>query len=497
MKKIVVVGGGIAGLAAGIYARLSGYEVEIYEKNSVAGGQCMGWKRDGFLIDNCIHWLTGTRSDTSLYKVWKTTGALNDETEYADVKEFFTCCIDGKKATLWNDLERTEKELIELSPQDESEIKKFIEHVRYAQDCLFPAEKPMEMMSIKDYINMGKSMQNMPKVIKEFGSISLEEFSKRFKNPVIRAVMSDYMPSSYTAYSFLVSYATMASGNGKIPLGGSLEMALRMKKRFSDLGGKIFTGHGVQKIVIEKSKATGVILEDGSFVNADFVIPAVDATVLFNKLIDKKYIPKKLAEAYSNQNDYPIFSGLQAAFSVSVENASKIQGITLWNCEPFKIGNRTFDKISLKPYDYDDAYKNDGRTVLQINVCQGDDDYKYWASLSKEEYAKAKSDFCDAAKKRIEEEFSFLRGDLTFIDCWTPLTYEKFCNSYRGAYMSFITTPQGKGVKLKGTIKGIKNLYLAGQWVMSPGGLPVAVTSGKFAVMRILKKEKLPLPKDK
>lgn len=31
-KKIVIVGGGIAGLTSGIYGRLAGYEVDIYEK---------------------------------------------------------------------------------------------------------------------------------------------------------------------------------------------------------------------------------------------------------------------------------------------------------------------------------------------------------------------------------------------------------------------------------------------------------------------------------
>ncbi len=38
-KKIVIVGGGIAGLSAGIYGKLAGYDVDIYEKNPVAGGQ--------------------------------------------------------------------------------------------------------------------------------------------------------------------------------------------------------------------------------------------------------------------------------------------------------------------------------------------------------------------------------------------------------------------------------------------------------------------------
>ena len=56
--------------------------------------------------------------------------------------------------------------------------------------------------------------------------------------------------------------------------------------------------------------------------------------------------------------------------------------------------------------------------------------------------------------------------------------------------MSFVTTPNGKQIKMKGKLKGIKNLYVAGQWTNSPGGLPVAAASGKFAVQRILKSEK-------
>lgn len=56
-----------------------------------------------------------------------------------------------------------------------------------------------------------------------------------------------------------------------------------------------------------------------------------------------------------------------------------------------------------------------------------------------------------------------------------------------GSYMSFTTTPMGKKIKINRRIKGIKNLYLAGQWTNSPGGLPVAASSGKFAIQRILK----------
>ena len=81
-------------------------------------------------------------------------------------------------------------------------------------------------------------------------------------------------------------------------------------------------------------------------------------------------------------------------------------------------------------------------------------------------------------------------GNIEFLDAWTPLTYERYCNAYHGSYISFVTTPMGKQIKMKGTLKGIKNLYVAGQWTNSPGGLPVAVASGKFAIQRILKKQR-------
>ena len=84
-KKVIVIGGGIAGLSAGIYALKAGFEAEIYEKNTIPGGECIGWNRKGYHIDNCIHWLTGTLKGTELYDVWKTVGALSDDTEYAKI----------------------------------------------------------------------------------------------------------------------------------------------------------------------------------------------------------------------------------------------------------------------------------------------------------------------------------------------------------------------------------------------------------------------------
>ena len=72
MKSIIIIGGGVSGLSAGIFGLLNGYNVTICEKHSILGGNLTGWNRNGYHIDNCIHWLTGTKKGTELYDVWKT-----------------------------------------------------------------------------------------------------------------------------------------------------------------------------------------------------------------------------------------------------------------------------------------------------------------------------------------------------------------------------------------------------------------------------------------
>ncbi len=486
-EKVIVIGGGIAGLSAGIYALKAGFDAEVYEKNPVVGGECMGWNRKGCHIDNCIHWLTGTDPKTGLWGVWKTVGAIDENTEYANTKKFYTSKVGDREVTLWNDLDKTERELIEESPEDEEEIKKFIQYVRYAEECVIPSIKPLDMMGIRDYIEMGKGMANMPKVMKEYGKINCKQLGERFKSPVIRQMMSDYLPEMYTAYSLLVSYATMTSGNGNIPMKGSLAMSLRIADRFREMGGVIHTCAGVKEIIVKGKKTEGIRLEDGTVVKADHVISAVDTDFLFGRLIDRKYMPKDLAAAYERRDAYPITTGFQIAYSIPSDFSC--EDTIFFDIDPITIGTRTFGRISVKNYSYDPSFAPEGKAVLQANLIQSDADYEFWNGLGKEEYAAKKAELTEEITARIVKEFPELEGRIELLDSWSPLTYNRYCNAYHGSYMGFVTTVGNKQMRFKGVVKGIDNLYVAGQWVMSPGGLPIAVVSGKFAVQRILKKQ--------
>lgn len=54
-RKIVVVGGGIAGLCAAVYAQKSGYQTEVCEMNDTAGGLATSWRRGDYVFETCLH----------------------------------------------------------------------------------------------------------------------------------------------------------------------------------------------------------------------------------------------------------------------------------------------------------------------------------------------------------------------------------------------------------------------------------------------------------
>jgi phytoene dehydrogenase-like protein len=121
-----------------------------------------------------------------------------------------------------------------------------------------------------------------------------------------------------------------------------------------------------------------------------------------------------------------------------------------------------------------------------------DEEFEFWKNLkqnSEQEYKEKKAEIARWVADGITDTFPELKGKVEMTDVATPLTFNRYCNSYHGAYMGFIQGGDAKQTFHKGTINGIENLYLAGQGVLPNGGLPMAVIAGKFAVQRICKKE--------
>lgn len=489
MKKVVIIGGGIAGMTAGVLLQKAGFKTEIFEKNSIVGGLCTGWKRDGFVIDNCIHWLTGTKEGTGLNDLWKELGVLGDGVEVHKKEMFFSSKLNGETLTFWRDKEKTRQEMLALSPEDEKEINKLFEYVTLAETMTVPVEKPMDSMNLFELMKLGMSMKAMGKVMKEYGNMDIKELAQRFKHPLIQRAIVDYMPPGYQAYAFMVSYGTVTSGNGDIPKGGSLKTALRIAKTYTDNGGVVHTDADVNKILLENNKATGIVLKDGTKIEADYVVCACDTDYTFNTLLPKEYMPKDLQKLYDERKKYPVSSGFQVAFAVDGVYP-EITGTRVFSCKEITVGKTATNAMSVQSYDYEPTFAPNGKTVLQSNFTQTENDYNYWKEIysDKELYNQKKNQLAQEILERLVEEYPVLKGKIRVLDVWSPMTYTRYCNSYKGAYMSFVNTKKAKNITVAGVVKDIDNVFLASQWLMGPGGLPTAAAMGKFAAYRIINK---------
>ena len=130
--KILIIGAGVSGLSAGIYARLQGHEAIVCERHNLAGGNLTGWDREGYHIDNCIHWLTGTNPASKGYKTREELGALGN-VEIFQGDSLYTCEYEGETLSLSKDIRKLENDMLTISPEDEKEIRSFIRAVKLVE----------------------------------------------------------------------------------------------------------------------------------------------------------------------------------------------------------------------------------------------------------------------------------------------------------------------------------------------------------------------------
>jgi len=107
----------------------------------------------------------------------------------------------------------------------------------------------------------------------------MTEFSARFSDPLLRHAFSSVIDTlDLPAVTLMMILAFMHNRDGGYPVGGSLEFARAIERRYLDLGGEIHYRSRVERILVENDRAVGVRLADGSEHRADVVISAADGT---------------------------------------------------------------------------------------------------------------------------------------------------------------------------------------------------------------------------
>lgn len=492
MKKIVIIGGGVSGLTAGIFAQKNGFASTILEKHHTVGGECTGWDRQGYHIDGCIHWLVGTKEGTPIRRLWEYVGAL-DGVDIYHPESFLAFEHRDITVTFYRDLERLRSSWIEISPDDRDVIEDFCKTIKKLQLFQMHVGKPMDMMNIIQKIKFMASMKDIGPIMQKYSKISVKEFAGYFQHPALRGAINSFMPEgNFSVISVLFPLGTFTGNQSSIPYGGSKALAMRMRDKYVALGGKIETSCEVTDLTIKNNNVLKANCQNDKSFTADYFIAACDANILYERLLKGEYNDPKFQKRYKNPKDYPLASNIYVGigYEGTMENIPRTLRFPVSSIN-ISEHDKSIEHLQMTHYAYETGFAPKGHSVITVAINQFEPELVAWEKLSqdKEQYNKEKSRIGNEVIKALETRFPHMKGKLKLLDVASPQTYQRYCNAYRGAFMGFWPTISGKSLNHTGKIKGLKNLVLSGQWLQPPGGLPVALINGKDTILRLCKKE--------
>ena len=492
--SIIIIGAGIAGLSAGCYGRMNGYRTHIFELHDKPGGLCTAWQRKDYTIDGCIHWLVGTNPGSSFNRIWRELGALKGK-EIVDHEVFIRFeGSGGKMFDLYTDVERLERHMKELAPADAALIEEFTGAVRAISRVDMPMPKPREISSPLDGLKMLPRMLPLVRPLLKYRKTSIKTFAGRFTDPLLHEAFSTFFDlPDFPLLGIMFTMAWLHNRDAGYPVGGSLEFSRAIEGRYLDLGGEITYGARVEKILVEKGRAVGVRLDDGSEHRAEVIVSAADGHATIFDMLEGRYADEKIRERYRSK---PIFEPLvQVSLGVAAELPDEPPTVSFPLPSPVEVAGQKHDRMQVINHRFDPTQMPAGKTVLVTTFMTS---YAYWEKLyeDRERYKEEKQRIADTVVTAIEGRFPATAGKVEVVDVATPITYKRYTNNWQGSFEGWLLTTGNMGESMvKGmdkTLPGLDGFYMIGQWVMPGGGLPPAAQSGRDVIQIICHKDKRP-----
>ncbi|MBU1671837.1 MAG: NAD(P)/FAD-dependent oxidoreductase [Actinobacteria bacterium] len=486
IDSIIIIGAGVAGLSAGCYARMNGYDTTIFEMHDKPGGVCTSWTREGYTFDGCIHWLVGSRPDSEYNRIWRELGALQGRT-IVDHEEF--CRVEGeggKALVIYTDADRLGAHLKQLSPRDSALFDRMVCDIKALTAMPAAPENPPELRRPLDGLKMLPGMLPLAGPFMRWRGKSIQEFGAGLSDEFLR----DAFPRVFEVPDFpmlaaLMTFAWMHARDAGYPVGGSLEFSRAIERRYLDLGRAVSYKSRVEKILAEGGRAVGVMLADGSEHRADVVVSAADGHSTIFDMLDGRFTDPEIRGYYAT---FPLFPAImQVSLGVDADFSDEPHMVNFPLKKPFLAAGKAYDRIAIQHYCYDPTMAPEGKSALVVYL---ESDFDYWKALRKDRkrYKAEKEEVAAAVIAAIASRHRGFAGKVEVVDVATPATYERYTGNWRGSFEGFLITTRTSKYMLKGMkreLPGLERFYMIGQWLSPGGGLPPAAQHGREIIQLI------------
>ena len=486
---VLIIGAGMAGLSAGCYAQMNGFSSQIFELHDIPGGLCTGWKRKGYQFDGAVRYLVGTSERARAYPLWAELGVLPaTPVHYYD--EFIRHeGADGRSVRFLTDPDALEAHLLALAPADAGPIRELTGALRDFSDLDLPLDLTPD--DANEGLAFGKIMLGHALPLMRWMKVTVREFAERFSDPLLRQALPGFFqctPPDFPMLMLLMTLAPMGRRMSGYPIGGALELALSVARRYRDLGGVVHYKSRVTEILTEGDRAIGLRLEDGREVRADVVISAADGKSTIFDLLGGRFADKQVREHYRR---LPVSDSIvQVSLGVAWDFSAEPPMLDFPLAEPIDMGARIHHRLVVKHYSFDPTMAEPGKSSLTV---WAEADYDHWKALSRDEnrYAAEKERIGAAIIAALDRRWPGLAAAVEAVDVATPTTFERYTANWRGAIHGWALGLDKMGymtrMGMPKTLPGLRDFYMIGQWVEPAGNVQLSAASARDVLEAICK----------
>ncbi|MFW5716098.1 MAG: phytoene desaturase family protein [Spirochaetota bacterium] len=492
MKRIAIVGGGVAGLSAGIYAAQNGFDPLILEQHRIPGGLCTGWDRRGpsgrFTMEGCIHYVLGLAGTGPFRRMWDELGV---DRPVLPASELFTLRHpSGAALPVCADTDELAARMRAISPGDAPAISRFVSDVKLFARYELPIDAPAEIPRWDKLASLGRHYPAFLASFLRYRFTSARAYARRFRHPVLRwavARLGSY--PDYPAVWMLMILSRMHRGEAGYPIGGSLELSYDLEERLLELGGTIRYGTRVVGLRTYGRAANGVLLDTGEIVDADVVLSAGDLRATLEWMRDAR-IPSRshelmLAALRPGRAVAQVSLGVLVASDDGplVARLSADEGASLVLYPDRPLAGMPAYRMVVRRYHDETLAPNRCRVI----TCQIETDFAAWAANGGDRgrYRTAKQRLAGEVIRFLERTGPRIAECVEVTDVATPLTTERYTLNYRGSVHG--TRPDRVGFAWPASYRGPRGsrLFFAGHWLCPGGGIHRAAQSGRYAIQTI------------
>lgn len=314
--KVAVVGAGPGGLAAAMLLAAKGYEVEVFEKQDTVGGRSGELRLGEYRFDRGATFLMMPHLLEELFTL--AGRSLHSYVSMKELNPLYSLHFGDTVFRPSTDQEQTEAEIERLFPGNGAGYRRFMAD----EDDKFTRVMPLlqrPFQSPADYIKRDV-LHALPRL--HATDTVYNRLSKYFDDERLRyafTFQAKYLgmspwecPGTFTILSYLEHCYGLYH-----PEGGINKVLEAMADVIKEHGGRIRTSSAVNRILVNNHHASGLLLEDGEKVHADYVVLGADfgtaVTQLFEPGLLKKYTPVKMARKRYSCSTAMLYLGVDGA----------------------------------------------------------------------------------------------------------------------------------------------------------------------------------------